>query len=116
MQAGLRSRMREVAMKYECQSCHEINAIPDPELPVRTVEKIVKEKCQCGMTADYRLGRVVVFAVACVLIAAISWGVMADYVELQKIKYIDPSKLEVKEDPAGLKGLIVVPKKDGEKK
>lgn len=99
-------------MKFQCQHCREIITVSDAELPVR-IEK-VKEKCQCGMTSEYRMSRIAAFAAVCIIAVLLGSCVVMDYIELQKIKVIDPQNFKIERGREGFDRdkLQVVPRED----
>lgn len=104
--------MNERYMKFDCPNC---GANLNFSAPVRVEEKIVKEKCQCGMGSDYRHWRMALVTAMVVAVFGFLAMTSCEYIELEKIKAIkDHQKFDVKTSFNNGK-LIVVPCEEGKK-
>lgn len=102
-------------VKTTCPSC-EGQVSVQFDLPEEKT-KIVREKCQCGMTSDYRSWRVGALVIISVVILGLGSCVALEWIEFQKIKLIDQSKFKIEQHMNGFdkKSYRVVPREDEKK-
>lgn len=102
-------------VKTTCPSCEgQVSVQFDlPEVKMKTVW----EKCQCGMTSDYRSWRVGALVIISAIILSLASCVTLEWIEFQKIKLIDLSKFTIEEQKNGFdkKSLRLVPKPEEKK-
>ncbi len=99
----------------QCPECGAQIKVPPPQV----IEKIVKEKCECGMTDNARCTRYIVIGVLAVILSLVGCCMSSQYFSTKQIELISEKFKVIPNDGRGGPNDLpyeVVPKDTGQKK